>query len=78
MSENGTFGGSFPDIVYPARLQTPVIAFDPDAKRKTRIQGFINTVVYHEYEDGVDENDLDAILLEFWKFIDECEVKRQR
>jgi hypothetical protein len=40
--------------------------------------GFINTVVYHEYQDGVDENDLDAILLEFWKFIDECEVKRQR
>jgi hypothetical protein len=56
---------------------------DPDAKRKTRIRktrirGFINTVVYHEYQDGVDENDLDAILLEFWKFIDECEVKRQR
>ena len=50
----------------------------PDAKRKTRIRGFINTVVYHEYQDGVDENDLDAILLEFWKFIDECEVKRQR
>jgi hypothetical protein len=35
--------------------------------------------VYFKYEeDGVDENDLEGLLLEFEKFLDECEVERQR
>lgn len=51
---------------------------DMDAQRKTRIRGFINTTVQPKYEEGLDENDLESILFDFWKFLDECEVERQR
>jgi hypothetical protein len=51
---------------------------DMDAQRKFRIRSFIDTAVYDEYPDGVDENDLDAILLGFEKFLDECEQERVR
>jgi hypothetical protein len=59
-------------------LTAYTVSINMDAKRKTRIRGFINTAVYNDYPEGVDENDLDAILLSFWKFLDECEVERQR
>jgi hypothetical protein len=52
---------------------------DMDAKRKQRIAKWIHDYVYFKYEeDGVDENDLEGLLLEFEKFLDECEVERQR
>ena len=48
-------------------------------KRKQRIAKWIHDYVYFKYEeDGVDENDLEGLLLEFEKFLDECEVERQR
>ena len=77
----GKFGGSFPDIVYPARLQTPVITFDPDHWSKDRIKKWLrdnDMMVYGSYDGEVDEEDIIDLLLKFEKFLAECEVKRQR
>ena len=72
--KDGKIGGSFPDIVYPAPLQTPRIDFD--VQRRKRIKKWISNYVVPNYENGVDENDLDEILLDFEKFLMEEEARR--
>ena len=71
--KDGKIGGSFPDIVYPAPLQTPRIDFD--VQRRKRIKKWISNYVVPNYENGVDENDLDEILLDFEKFLMEEEAR---
>jgi hypothetical protein len=74
MSETGKFGGSFPDIVYPCRLQTPVL-------RKERIKKWLrdtDETLCGDYGGDVYEDDIIELLLKFEKYLAECEVKRQR
>jgi hypothetical protein len=78
-SECGTFGGSFPDVVYPAPLQTPRI--DPDGWSRERIKKWLrdtDETLCGDYGGDVDEDDIIELLLKFEKYLAECEVKRQR
>lgn len=54
---------------------------DMDTQRKQRIAKWTNdkgVALFGDYNGEVDDADLKAILLDFWKFLDECEVERQR
>ena len=70
-------GGSFPDIVYPAPLQTPRIDFD--VQRRKRIASWLehnDVCLYGSYDGEVDNDDLAEVLLEFEKFLMEEEARR--
>jgi hypothetical protein len=72
MSETGKFGGSFPDVVYPARLCTPVL-------RKNRIKKWLrdnDVSIWGSYDGAVDEDDIIDLLLDFEKFLVAEELKK--
>ena len=53
-------------------------AIDLDRQRKERIAQWICDYLEPRYEDGVDENDLEEVLLAFENFLGECETRRMR
>ena len=49
---------------------------DQDEHSRKRIKKWISNYVVPNYENGVDENDLDEILMDFEKFLMEEEARR--
>lgn len=48
-----------------------------DWERKERIKKFVNEIV-DDYEAGLDENDIEDILLRFEDYLMECEEERMK
>ena len=49
-----------------------------DWQRQERIKKFLDDEIYDDYEGGVDETDLEVILLRFEHFLLHCEAERQK
>jgi hypothetical protein len=60
-------------ISWPGPLQTPHIT-DMDAQRKQRVAHWI----VDRFDTGGDFLNTPQLLLDFWNFLEECEVERQR